>query len=113
MLQDPNFTQSDYHDEESRDSFLMSCCASFEGQPAFGVVDEDLVHQVLRDAPRQHLRHDVVQDVGVAVAAVLGEAVLGVDVMGDHYLVLVALLDEKPQAAATQRRKLSGVADFR
>lgn len=69
----------------------------------FGVVDEDLVHLVLRDTPRQHLWHNVVQDVGVAVAAVLGKAVLGVDVMGDHYLVLVALLDEKPQAAATRR----------
>lgn len=69
----------------------------------FGVVNEDPVHLVLRDAPRQHLRRDVVQDVRVAVAAVLGEAVLGVDVMGDHDLVLVALLDEKSQAAARRR----------
>lgn len=70
----------------------------------FGVVNEDLVHLVLRDASGQHLGHDVVQDVRVAVAAVLGEAVLGVDVMGDHDPVLVALLDEKSQAAARWRR---------
>lgn len=72
--------------------------ALFEGQPAFRVVDEDLIHLVLRDAPPQHLRHDVVQDVRVAVAAVLGEAVLGVDVVCDNYLVLVALLHKKRQA---------------
>lgn len=103
MLQDPNFTLSDYCDEACQDSVLVCCCASFEGQPVFGVVNEDLVHLVLRDASGQHLRHDVIQDVRVSVAAVLGEAVLGVDVMGDHDLVLVALLDEKSQAAARWR----------
>ena len=72
--------------------------ALFEGQPAFGVVDENLVHLVLRDAPHQHLRHNVVQDVRVAVAAVLGQAVLGVDVVRDQDLVLVALLHQERQA---------------
>ena len=78
--------------------------ALFEGQPAFGVVDEDLVHLVLRDAPDQHLRHDVVQDVRVAVAAILGEPVLGVDVVRDHDLVLVALLHQERQAEHQQRK---------
>lgn len=82
--------------------------ALFEGQPAFRVVDEDLVHLVLRDAPHQHLRHNVLQDVGVAVAAVLGEAVLGVDVVRDHYLVLVALLHEERQAEQRKTRKTRG-----
>lgn len=79
----------------------------------FGVVNEDLVHLVLRDAPRQHLRHNVVQDVRIAVTAVLGEAVLGVNVVGDHDLVLVALLDEKSQAAARLREKLSAANELR
>lgn len=79
----------------------------------FGVVYEDLVHLVLRDAPHQHLRHNVVQDVRVAVTAVLGEAVLGVDVMGDHDLVLVALLDEKSQAAVRRRGTLSNADKLR
>ena len=72
--------------------------ASFEGQPSFRVVDEDLIHLVLRDAPPQHFRRDVLQDGRVAVAAVLGETVLGVDVVSDHYLVLVALLYQVRQA---------------
>lgn len=88
----------------AKSSFPVCRCASLEGQPVFGVVDEDLVHLVLRDAPRQHLRHDVVQDVRVAMAAVLGEAVLGVDVVRDQHLVLVALPDEKRQAVATRER---------
>lgn len=91
----------------------VSCCASLEGQPVFGVVYEDLVHLVLRDAPRKHLRHNVVEDVRVAVTAVLGEPVLGVDVMGDHDLVLVALLDEKAQAAARRRGTLSSADKLR
>lgn len=53
---------------------------------------------MLQYAPRQHLWHNVLQDVRVAVAAVLGQAVLGVDVMSDHDLVLVALLHQKRQA---------------
>lgn len=32
------------------------------------------------------------------MAAKLGEAILGVDVMRDHYLVLIALLHKKCQA---------------
>lgn len=84
--------------------FFCFFSALLEGQPAFGVVDEDLVHLVLREAPRQHLRHDVLKDVGVAVAAVLGEAVLGVDVVRDHDLVLVALLHEGRQAERRERR---------
>lgn len=88
----------------AKSAFPVCCCASLEGQPVFGVVDEDLVHLVLRDAPRQHLRHDVVQDVRVAMTAVLGEAVLGVDVVRNQHLVLVALFDEKRQAAATRER---------
>lgn len=79
--------------------------ASFEGQPAFGVVDEDLVHLVLRDAPPQHLGHDVLQDVRVAVASELGEPVLGVDVVGDHDLVLVALLHQERQAERQQSKR--------
>lgn len=72
--------------------------ALFEGEPLFGVVDEDLVHLPLRDAPPQHLWHDVLQDVGIAVAPELGEAILGVDVVRDHYLVLIALFHQKRQA---------------
>lgn len=120
MLQDPNHWEANLHTLAvvviigmilivyirggAKSAFPVCCCASLEGQPVFGVVDEDLVHLVLRDAPRQHLRHDVVQDVRVAMAAVLGEAVLGVDVVRDQHLVLVALLDEKRQAAATRER---------
>lgn len=72
--------------------------ASFEGEPLLRVVDEDLVHLPLRDAPRQHLWHYILQDVRIAVPAKLGEAVLGVDVVRDHYHVLVALLHQKRQA---------------
>ena len=88
--------------------FFLFCFFFFallEGQPAFRVVDEDLVHLVLRDAPRQHLRHDVLQDVGVAVTAVLGEAVLGVDVVRDHDIVLVALLHEERQSERPERQR--------
>ena len=85
--------------------FVFFFFALLEGQPAFRVVDEDLVHLVLRDAPRQHLRHDVLQDVGVAVAAVLGEAVLGVDVVRDHDIVLVALLHEERQSERPERQR--------
>lgn len=80
----------------------VSFLALFEGQPAFRVVDEDLIHLVLRDAPHQHLRHDVLQDVRVAVAAVLGETVLGVNIVCDHYHVLVALLHQEGQAEREQ-----------
>lgn len=66
--------------------------ALFESQPVFRVVDEDLIHLMLGDAPHQHFRHYVLQDVRVAVAAELGETVFGVDVMCDHDLVLVAFL---------------------
>lgn len=72
--------------------------ASFEGEPPFRVVDEHLVHLPLRDAPLQHLWDYILQDVRIAVAAKLGEAVLGVDVVRDHYHVLVALLREESQA---------------
>lgn len=60
---------------------------------------------MLRDAPHQHLRHNVVQDVRVAVAAVLGEAVLGVDVVCNHYLVLVALLHKERQAECEREQR--------
>lgn len=80
-------------------------CALFEGQPAFRVVDEDLVHLVLREAPHQHLWHNVLQDVRVAVAAVLGEAVLGVDVVCDHNLVLVAFLHKECQAEREKKKR--------
>lgn len=53
----------------------------FKGQPVFGVVHQDLVHLLLCDAPRQHLGNYVPQDVGVAVAAKLGQTVLSVDVV--------------------------------
>lgn len=72
--------------------------ASFEGEPAFRVVDEDLVHLGLGDSPGQHLRHDVPEDVRVAVAAVLGQAIFAVNVVCDHDLVLVALLHQERQA---------------
>lgn len=81
----------------------------------FRVVDEDLIHLVLWDAPAQHLRHYVVQDVRVAVAPELGETVLGVDVVCDHYLVLVALLHKKRQAEREQRhvkKKLNTTDNF-
>lgn len=74
----------------------------FEGQPALWILNEDFIHLVLRDAPRQHLWHDVLQDVRVAVTAVLGQTVPGVDVMCDHYLVLVALLHQERQAEHEQ-----------
>lgn len=76
----------------------ISFVALFEGEPPFRVVDEDLVHLRLRDAPPQHLWHYILQDVRIAMAAKLGEAILGVDVMRDHYLVFIALFDEKCQA---------------
>lgn len=75
----------------------VSFVALFEGEPLFGVVDEDLVHLPLRDAPPQHLWHYILQDVRIAVATKLGEAILGVNVVCDHYLVLIALLHEKCQ----------------
>lgn len=86
-----------------QNAFLGSPFALFEGQPVFRVVDEDLIHLVLWDAPHQHLRHYVLQDVRVAVAAELGETVLGVDVVRDHYLVFVALLHKQRQAEREQR----------
>lgn len=89
----------------SRHLPLVPLFALFEGQPVFRVVDEDLIHLVLRNAPRQHLRHNVPQDVRVAVAAVLGETVLGVDVVRDQHLVLVALLHEERQAEREQRNR--------
>lgn len=64
---------------------------------------------MLRDAPHQHLRHNVLQDVGVAVATVLGEAVFGVDVVRDHYLVLVALLREERQAGQRNEKNEGGL----
>lgn len=87
----------------------VALSASFEGQPALGVVDEDLIHLLLRDAPHQHLRHDVPQDVRVAVAAVLGEAVLGVDVVRDQYLVAVALLHQERQAGGGGEQNKKGL----
>lgn len=80
---------------------LPSLLILFEGQPVFRVVNEYFIHLVLRDAPGQHLRHNVLQDVRVAVASVLGQAVLGVDVVRDHNLVLVAFLHQERQAEHT------------
>lgn len=83
----------------------ISAVASFEGEPPLRVVDEDLVDLPRRDAPAEHLGHDVLQDVGVAVASELGEAVLGVDVVRDDHLVLVALLHEERQAGGEKSRE--------
>ena len=80
---------------------VCACVCLFESEPALGVVYEDLVHLCLGEAPPQHLGDDALQDVGVAVAAVLGQAVLGVDVVCHHDVVLIALLHQEPQADHT------------
>ena len=49
----------------------MLFSSSFEGEPVARVVDEHLVHLVLRDSPGQHHGNHVQQDVGVAVPAIV------------------------------------------
>ena len=44
---------------------------SFEGQPGFGVVDQNVVNELLCEAPVSHLGHHIHQDVGVTMATIL------------------------------------------
>lgn len=67
---------------------------SFECQPLLWVINQDLVHLVLRNSSGQHLGHNVFQNVRVAMPAIFGQAVLGVNVMCYHNAVLISLFNK-------------------
>lgn len=75
----------------------------FKRQPVFRILYQYFVHLVLSDSSRQHFGNNILQDVGEAMTAILGQSVLGVDIMGDENSVLVTFLDQESQAGGTRQ----------
>lgn len=75
----------------------------FKRQPVFRILYQYFVHLVLSDSSRQHFGNNILQDVGEAMTAILGQSVLGVDIMSDENSVLVTFLDKESQAGGTRQ----------
>lgn len=67
----------------------------FKRQPVFRILNQYFVHLVLSDSSGQHFGNNILQDVGVAMTAILGQSVLGVDIMGDEDSVFITFPDQK------------------
>lgn len=75
----------------------------FKHQPVFRILDQYFVHLVLSDSSRQHFGNNIIQDVGVAMTAILGQSVLGVDIMSDEESVFITFPDQEGQAGGTRQ----------
>lgn len=69
----------------------------------FRILYQYFVHLVLSDSSRQHFGNNIVQDVGEAMTTILGQSVLGVDIMSDEDSVFVTFLDQESQAGGTRQ----------
>src|SRR5216684_7734763 len=90
------------HPEEARsavskDARWRSNPPSHKGEQAPWCLDQDGVDLVLAEAALAHHRHDILEDVAVAVAAELGQPRAVADVVRDDDALEMAVLDQRAQ----------------
>ncbi len=82
---------------------IFNAAGLFKRQPLFRILYQYFVHLVLSDTSRQHFGNNILQDVGEAMTAVLGQSVLGVNIMGNEESVFITFFDQESQASATRQ----------